>query len=177
MEYNIEGFEEMTAEEKLAALETYLKGYDPEKNGYVKKDVLDSAASDASKYKKDLKTAQQSQKTLEERIAQLEREKKVSETTAEFISLGYDAELAKSSAEAMINGETAKLLENQKSFLEGYKAKVTVDGLNKTPRPAAGGVSDVATDYSKLKADALLRGDTAAYAYYIRAEQQEQRNN
>lgn len=177
MEYNIEGFEQMTAEEKLAALQSFVSEYDPEKNGFVKKSVLDAATSDASKYKKDLKNAQTSQKTLEERVAQLEKEKEVSEkistATANFLSLGYDGELAKSSAEALVNGDHEKLMENQKTFLESYKQTVTVNQLVNTPKPAAGSGAAVPVDYSKLKEEAFSRGDNAAYAYYTRLEQQQ----
>lgn len=43
----IEGFADMTAEQKLAALESY-DIPEPDYSGYVKKDVYDKAASEAA---------------------------------------------------------------------------------------------------------------------------------
>ena len=50
----IEGYADMTAEEKVKALEAYTIA-DPDYSGYVKKDVFDKTASDLAKAKKDLK--------------------------------------------------------------------------------------------------------------------------
>ena len=47
----IEGYADMTAEEKLAALEAY----EMDTTGYVKKDLLDKATSEAAQYKRQLR--------------------------------------------------------------------------------------------------------------------------
>ena len=47
----IEGYSEMSAEEKLAALESYTIP-DPDYTGYVKKDAFDKAASEAAEWKR-----------------------------------------------------------------------------------------------------------------------------
>ena len=51
----IEGYENMTAEEKIAALE----GFDVQQDytGYVRKDLLDKANSEAADYKRQLRAA------------------------------------------------------------------------------------------------------------------------
>ena len=50
----IEGFETMTAEEKLAAIEA-MELPDPDMSGFVKKDLLDRANSEAANYKRQLR--------------------------------------------------------------------------------------------------------------------------
>ena len=47
----IEGYADMTAEEKLAALEAY----EMDTTGLVKKDLLDKATSEAANYKRQLR--------------------------------------------------------------------------------------------------------------------------
>ena len=51
---SIEGYENMTAEEKLAALEA-MDIPEPDYSGWVKKDVADKYASEAAGYKKQLR--------------------------------------------------------------------------------------------------------------------------
>ena len=50
----IEGYENMTAEEKVQALESFSIA-DPDYSGYVKKEVFDKTASELAQSKKDLK--------------------------------------------------------------------------------------------------------------------------
>ena len=51
MKHNIENYENMTIEEKVAALEAY----EPDMSGYVTKAQLDKVASEAASYKKKLR--------------------------------------------------------------------------------------------------------------------------
>ena len=50
----IEGYAEMSAEEKLAALESF-EIPEPDFTGYVKKELLDKASSEAASFKKQLR--------------------------------------------------------------------------------------------------------------------------
>ena len=61
----IQGYADMTAEEKLAALEAY----EVDTTGYVKKDLLDKAASVAAAFMKQLR-----EKLTADEQAQAERE-------------------------------------------------------------------------------------------------------
>ena len=178
MEFKIEGFESMTAEEKLAAIEKY----NPEENGWVPKATLDKATSEAAGYKKDLKEAQKSvseasasQKTLEERIQELERERAVSGAVAKFVGLGYDAQLAQSSAEALISGDQETLFANMQMVIENAKKAADIQSLKATPKPLGGNASQ-ATDFGKLIADAQAKGDFSAVAYYTRVAQQQNKD-
>lgn len=184
----IEGFSEMTAEQKLAALEAY-EIPAPDYSGYVKKDVYDKATSDLAEWKRkhnallseEDKKKQESEEeltTLRKRVEEMEKEKLISGHKARFLALGYDETLADETAQAMANGETDKVFANQKKFLEShdkaYKAQLM--GQTSTP-PAGSSTGSGKTDYAKMIEDAQGRGDFAAVAYYTRLSEQENQNN
>ena len=184
----IEGFSEMTAEQKLAALEAY-EIPAPDYSGYVKKDVYDKATSDLAEWKRkhnallseEDKKKQESEEeltTLRKRVEEMEKEKLISGHKVRFLALGYDETLAEETAQAMANGETDKVFANQKKFLEShdkaYKAQLM--GQTSTP-PAGSSVGNGKTDYAKMIEDAQGRGDFAAVAYYTRLSEQENQNN
>lgn len=184
----IEGFSEMTAEQKLAALEAY-EIPAPDYSGYVKKDVYDKATSDLAEWKRkhnallseEDKKKQESEEeltTLRKRVEEMEKEKLISGHKARFLALGYDETLADETAQAMANGETDKVFANQKKFLEShdkaYKAQLM--GQTSTP-PAGSSAGSGKTDYAKMIEDAQGRGDFAAVAYYTRLSEQENQNN
>lgn len=149
----IEGYENMTAEEKIAALE----GFDVQQDytGYVKKDLLDKANSEAADYKKQLRAAmseaekkaaddEEARKAMEERLKQLEAEKEYSDRKAQFIGVGFTEEQASNAAKAMVDGDINKVFEIQKSVYDGMKASIKAEILKDTPRPPAGnGKSDI----------------------------------
>ena len=184
----IEGFSEMTVEQKLAALEAY-EIPAPDYSGYVKKDVYDKATSDLAEWKRkhnallseEDKKKQESEEeliTLRKRVEEMEKEKLISGHKARFLALGYDETLADETAQAMANGETDKVFANQKKFLEShdkaYKAQLM--GQTSTP-PAGSSAGSGKTDYAKMIEDAQGRGDFAAVAYYTRLSEQENQNN
>lgn len=184
----IEGFSEMTAEQKLAALEAY-EIPDPDYSGYVKKDVYDKATSDLAEWKRkhnallseeDKKKQENEEEltTLRKRVEEMEKEKLISGHKARFLALGYDETLADETAKAMASGETDKVFANQKKFLEthdkAYKAKLM--GQTSTP-PAGSSAGNGAADYMKMIEEAQNRGDFAAVAYYTRLSEQEKQNN
>lgn len=177
----IEGYAQMTQEQKIAALEAY-DSPDPDYTGWVKKDLYDKAASDAASWKKKhnelLSDDEKKKQEQEERFASMEKElselraaKRVSEFKAKFIAQGYDETLAEDTAKAMAEGEFAKVLANQQKFLDVYAKQVKADALKKTPRPAPGignGAGDA--DYAKKIEEARMNGDFAAVAYYTRLQ-------
>lgn len=184
----IEGFSEMTAEQKLAALEAY-EIPAPDYSGYVRKDVYDKATSDLAEWKRkhnallseeDKKKQENEEEltTLRKRVEEMEKEKLISGHKARFLALGYDETLADETAKAMANGETDKVFANQKKFLEthdkAYKAQLM--GQTSTP-PAGSSAGSGKTDYAKMIEDAQGRGDFAAVAYYTRLSEQENQNN
>lgn len=157
MKIKIENYENMTPEEKLAALEAY----DPEKNGFVSKENFDKASSDAANYKKQLreKLSEEEAKAAKDkeeheallaRVEELEREKAVSNYVNSYIAMGYDEKLAKSSAEAIAKGDMATVFANQKTHSENREKALRAELLKETP-PPAGGKADPAMTMEKFK--------------------------
>lgn len=179
----ITGYEQMTLEQKVAALEAY-NHPDPDYSGYVKKDLYDKAASEAASWKKkhnELLTEDERKKqedadalaNMKKELDELRKDKTISEFKAKLIAQGYDEALASDTAQAMADGDTAKVFANQGKFLEDYAKKVKADAMKKTPKPPAGdGSSDI--DYSKKIEEAQQSGDMAAVAYYTRLKAQEE---
>lgn len=145
----IEGYAEMTAEEKLAVLE----GYEMSLDGMVRKDLLDKANSEAASYKRQLretmseaerKAAEEADArvALENRLKELETEKKLSDYRAEFVSIGYDEKNASVMAKAMVEGDMKTVFSTQKSFIERMEATIKADLLAGTPKPEVGGAKN-----------------------------------
>lgn len=173
----IEGFDKMTPEQKLAALESY-EIAEPDLSGHVKKDVFDKTASELASVKKQLRekmTAdEQKEKDEAEKREKLENDynallKKVtvSDNKAKLLGLGYEEALAGETAEAMANGEFDKVFANQKKHLESLEKKIRADVLKDTPKPGKDTVPG-ATDYQKKIEEAQKNGDISAAAYYTR---------
>ena len=144
----IEGYSEMTAEEKLKALEA-LEVPEPDLSGYVRKDVYDKTASELSAKKKELtafmtEDEAKRQKELEERqelqnaYDKLLNKVTVSEHKAQFLGLGYDEKLASESAEALAKGDLEKVFTNQKKHLESFEKNIRAELLKDTPKPISG---------------------------------------
>ena len=158
----IEGYADMTLEQKLAALEGYEMD-DPDYSGYVTKEVFDKTASELSNTKKQLRDkmsadeikakedAEKMEEIIKERDALL-REKNIATNKAKFLSLGYDENLANDTAEAMVNGELDKVFANQKKHLEAVEKKIRADVLKDTPSPEGGNGSETMTKekFSKM---------------------------
>ena len=177
----IEGYENMTAEQKIAALE----GYEIDSTGWVKKDVLDKATSDAAdwkkKYQSTLSEAEQAkiasdeaQTALNNRLAELERKDKISTTKDQYIASGFSTELAQATAEAFVDGHMEIVLANITKYATEVAKAAKDKDLKNTPAPPASGDSrSMNIDYSAKQNEALEKGDFAMAAYYerMKAEQ------
>lgn len=142
----IEGYESMSAEDKVKALEAYTIA-DPDYSGYVKKDVFDKTASELAQTKKDLKARMTEEEIAKaeheaelnkykEQAMALQREKNISENKAKFLSLGYDDNLASETAEALENGDFATVFKNQQTVIENVKKIAKGEAMASTPAPA-----------------------------------------
>lgn len=143
----IAGFAEMTDAQKLQAV-LGLDIPDPiDLSGYVKKDLYDKTSSELATAKKSLrekmttdeqKAAENAQafQELQEKYAALEKENSISKTKAQYLSMpGYDDTLASETAEALYNGDMAKVFANQKKASENYEKKLKADWMKSTPAP------------------------------------------
>lgn len=184
----IEGYESMTAEQKVAALEAIEFADNTEELERYKK-AASKANSEAADWKKkhnallsdEERNKQQNAEeinTLRDRVAELEKEKLISTHKSRFLALGYDEQLAAETADAMANGDTDKVFEAQRKFLEHHDKSYKATLLGQTPTPPAGSSAGSGkTDYAKMIEDAQGRGDFAAVAYYTRLSEQENQNN
>lgn len=142
----IEGYENMTADEKVKALESFTFA-DPDYSGFVKKDVFDKTASELAQAKKDLK-ARMSEEEIKAKEAEAEllkykteaetlrREKNIANNKAQFIAIGYDDALATETAEALEKGDFATVFKNQQTVIENVKKIAKGEAMAKTPTPA-----------------------------------------
>lgn len=151
----IEGYAEMSAEDKLKALEGF-DIPDPDYSGYVKKDVFDKTASELAGVKKQLRDKmtddeaakqkeQEEREELQSKYEKLLRESEISKHKAKLLALGYDEKLADETAEAMADGDMEKVFTNQKKHLDFVEKRVRADALKDTPKPTPDGDSKTMT--------------------------------
>lgn len=173
----IDGYETMTAEQKLAALEAY--EYDDHSAEIADlgkyKDATDKATKEAAEYKKQLKALQDQQKSgnskaddtiaqLQKQVAELTRQNTIASYTAQFTALGYDAELAQATAIATADGDVATVFANQRTFLEAHDKQTKADILKQTPKPGQGGTGKQAPAMTLEKFRKLSMQERMAFA-------------
>ena len=146
----IEGYADMTAEEKLAFLENYeFEVPKPDYTGWIEKTKFDKTASEAADWRRkyEAKLTDEEKKsqaheeeltTLREAVAQMETEKKAANYKAEYLKIGYDEALAESTAKALINGDTMTVFANHSQFLEAHDKQMRAAIMDETPKPPAG---------------------------------------
>ena len=147
----IEGYDDMTLEDKVAMLE----GYDipePDMSGYVKKETFDKAASETAEWKRKYNSllSEEEQRTVarDEELQELRREveegrieRQVAEIKTQYLEVGYDGEMAEEIARATVAGEHGKVFQIHKRFLDARDKKVEAELIARTPRPTGAGVS------------------------------------
>lgn len=166
MKLNIENYESMTAEEKVAAFEAY----EPDTSGVVSKATFDKTASELAAAKKQLrermseeeaKRAQEAEEkaavearaiAAEARVQELETERAVNGYVNAYLSMGYDEKLAKASAQAIVKGDMDTVFKNQKAFAESREQALRAELLQQTPPPVSGNgeISMGKDEFSKL---------------------------
>ena len=147
----ITGYAEMSAEEKLKALEEYEietpKDNTTEVNNL--KEALSKANSQAAEWKRQFREKQTEQeraeaeraereKAVEEELRGLRRDKTVSGYVANCLALGYNKDLAQRAAEAMADNDAAAIMACQQEFLEAKEKELEEKALNKQPTLTSG---------------------------------------
>ena len=148
----IEGFADMTAEDKLAAL----MGYEfeepkaPDNSEITKlKAALSKANSEAADWKRQFRDKQteqeraeaeraENERAMQEELASLRRGKVVDEYAKKCMGMGYDAELAAECAEAMADGRFNDVFAAQQKFMEAKTREIEAAALNKQPGLSSG---------------------------------------
>jgi DNA repair exonuclease SbcCD ATPase subunit len=88
---------------------------------------------------------------LLERLKTLERENTVNSYKASYLSMGYDETLAKETAEAVADGNMAKVFENQKKHQETIEQRIKAEALRNAPRPGGSSGSDGGGEDADIK--------------------------
>lgn len=144
----INGFSELSDEEKLKAL-SELDIDDGKAEIEKLKTAVTKANGEAAEWKRKhnslLSEEEQKKQALEEEhrkaleeLETLKKEKVVASYKASYMGMGYDEKLAEDTAVAMANGNTEKVFQNQKAFLESFEKGVRSDLIKGTPKPETG---------------------------------------
>lgn len=155
----IDGYSEMTAEQKIVALESCeievpdIKLIEQELEKH--KAATSKANSEAAAYKKQLnERMSETEKAEAERLAAenereaarkaaddaitaeletLRRENAITKHKARFLGLGYDEALANETAEALASGDMDKVFKNQSTFITNREAAILADKVKNMP--------------------------------------------
>lgn len=144
----IQNYENMTAEEKVKALEAYEFEVD---NSEVErlKAAVSKANSEAAEWKRkhnallseeERKEAErlEAEAAMKAELEALRREKTISDSKARFLGLGYDETLANETAKALADGDMDKVFANQQIHIENVKRAERAASLAGDPKPPAG---------------------------------------
>ena len=157
----IEGYADMSAEDKLKALEGY-EIEEPDYSGYIKKELFDKTASELAAKKRELnekltedekakEKEQEERAELQSKYEKLLHESQVSKYKANLLGMGYEEKLAEDTAEAMADGDTDKIFANQKKHLDNVEKKIKADVLKDTPKPEGSGKGEEGMTLEKLR--------------------------
>lgn len=176
----IPGYETMSPEEKLKALEAFelpdMTELDRIKaDNQKQKDLITKYTSEISSLKKsqnaNLSEAERKAKEQEEMLADLQakyndllKSSTIGSYTAKYIALGYPEDMALESATALVDGDMEKVFANSEKFKAGLEKQFKAEVVKSTPRPdSKGGVAAPKTreDIMKIK-DAAERQQAIA---------------
>ncbi|MEG2626203.1 MAG: hypothetical protein RR956_08025 [Christensenella sp.] len=119
-------------------------------SGYVSKDTADKYATEAANFKKQLReklTEDEAAKAKEteereamvQELESLKQKNAITENEKRLLAIGYDADLATKTAEAMANGDTQKVFDNQAKHIEMVQKNLRAELLKEMPTPPTGG--------------------------------------
>ena len=146
----LEGYrEDMTAEEKIALMDSYTEPAAPDTSKLIAKTQFDKVASELAEAKKQLRSrmtadeqAEEARKTAEAEmkaeLEELRRDKKLSNYRASYLAQGYDEELASLAATAMLEDDTEALFAVMKKHSANMEKALRAQILKDTPTPPAG---------------------------------------
>lgn len=143
----IEGYAEMSAEDKLKALEEYeFETPAPKDSEEVTKlkNALSKANSDAAEWKRQFREKQteaeraeaerkEHEAAVEDELRTLRRDKTVSGYIAQYLALGYTQELALKAAEATADNDAATIMSCQQEYIAAKTKELEAAALNKQP--------------------------------------------
>ena len=154
--------EGMTLEEVETALEGIELPTDNSAEIERLKSALSKSNSEAADFKKQLrekmtadelkaKEDAESREKLQNDYDELLKKVTISENKAQLLAIGYDDALATETAEAMVNGDLAKVFVNQKKHIEAVEKKVRSELTKNTPKAEGGNPNVGVTKEALLK--------------------------
>lgn len=179
----IENFDSMTAEEKVTALLGFQfdDGADKlkaaEENAAKLKAAMDKASSEAAGYKKQLNAKlsdeerakqenESAMKAMQDELAALKQEKRISDAKTVFLGGGFDETTAADAANAFVEADLTKMSAALKKYRDAIETATKSRLMAENPKPDSGDSNDAdgKDDATKL-AESLGK---------MRAEQQKQ---
>lgn len=144
----IDNYANMTAEEKVAALEGYEFEVDYSEVEKLKTQ-LSKANAEAAEWRRKYNSLlsdeerkeaerQEADAAMRAELEALRKEKAISESKARFLGLGYDEKLATETAKALAEGDMEKVFANQQIHIENIRKAERASALGDTPKPPAG---------------------------------------
>lgn len=152
--------------------------------GMVQKSAMDKVMTEAKQYRQQLKermTAEEqaaaereaADKAIQDELKELRRDRAVNQHFAQFVKLGYDEELAKSTAAAMVDQDFDTVFKNQQAFLAAHDKAMKKEATMASDKRPPAGTSDTGMDFAAMAKQAGERGDYTAQAYYTRLSQEQ----
>lgn len=162
----IQGFAEMSAEDQVKALLSFQIPESVDLTKYVSKEVFDKKATEAAGLSKQLKERmseaeikaeedKKAQEAMKNELESLRKERTVAQYESRYLNLGYDAELAKSTAKALADGDMETVFKNGQKHSEAAAKKLKESLMMGDPRP--GGADKKETDAAVEKAKELAK--------------------
>lgn len=162
----IEGYEEMTPEEKLLALENY--EFDTSELDSLRlenkksKDLITKYTGEISALKKEknstlseaeLKAAVQEEafQELQKKYDEILKSSTKSAYVAKYVELGYDKALAEETAQALVDGDLDKVFANGEKYKAQLEKTFKADALKATPKPQSNGSPQFKTKEDIMK--------------------------
>lgn len=164
----IAGYAEMTAEQKVEALEQYELQV-PENTGDDNqrlRNALNKANSEAAEWKRQYRETlseqerreaerKEQQAAIESELTALRRDKTIGNYKAEYLAMGYSPELASRKAAAVADGNMTDAFDIEKQFMAEQKKAYEAAALNQQPtlttgKPATSADAEEA-EYQKLR--------------------------
>lgn len=191
----IEGFDAMSAEEKVTALLgfQYDDGADKlkaaEDNAAKLKAAVDKATSEAAGYKKQLNASkteeerakletEEAMKAMQDELAALKQEKRLADAKTVFLGGGFDETDAADAASAFVDGDLSKMASALKKYRDAIVTKTKHDLMANNPKPdsasgSAGDAKDKGTELAEkigaLRAEQNKKAQTIL-DYYTRRD-------
>lgn len=166
----IAGYDSMSADEKIAALEGYdVSAPAPAETSEVTKlkNMLSKANSEAADWKRkwnekltETERAEaeraEADKALRDELENLKRDKAVSGYVAKYLEVGYDSESANRAAKAMVENDYTTIFAELKNFVDVKTKDIEAKALNKQPGLTPG-ANPTAKDIEQSEAEQMKK--------------------